>query len=104
MNSDVTVFFIDILPRLRKGVLIHLHDIDIPYDYPPIFTNWYWSEQYMLAVAFLNGTDKNNPLVPTRYIATESVFSEEIDNPFIDLGEENPTWRDGGSMWFTYTG
>lgn len=102
MNSDVTVFFIDILPRLNRGVIIHLHDIDIPYDYPHIFTNWYWSEQYMLAVAFLNGMDKITPLFPTRYIAMEPTFSKQLNKPFVDLGEENTTWHDGGSMWFMY--
>lgn len=39
MNSDVTVFFIDILPRLRSGVIGHVHDITLPYDYPDMFTN-----------------------------------------------------------------
>ena len=46
MNSDVTVFFIDILPRLRPGVIVHIHDITLPYDYPDMFRNWYWNEQY----------------------------------------------------------
>ena len=33
-NSDVTVFFLEILPRLRPGVIVHIHDIYLPYDYP----------------------------------------------------------------------
>jgi len=33
-NSDVTVFFLDVLPRLRPGVILHIHDIYLPYDYP----------------------------------------------------------------------
>lgn len=102
MNSDVTVFFLDILPRLPKGVIVHLHDIDIPYDYPPVFVNWYWSEQYMLAAAFQHGMDKIHPLFPTRYISVEEQFDELMREPFVDLGDENHTWHDGGSMWFTY--
>ena len=39
MNSDVTVFFIDVLPLLRPGVLVHLHDISLPWDYHEFFTN-----------------------------------------------------------------
>ena len=50
MNSDVTVFFIDILPRLKPGVIVHIHDIPLPWDYDNGFTNWYWNEAYMLAV------------------------------------------------------
>src|ERR1035438_7582905 len=33
MNSDVTVFFLEILPRLQPGVLVHIHDIFLPLDY-----------------------------------------------------------------------
>ncbi len=54
MNSDVTVFMIDVLPRLRPGVPVHVHDIVLPWDYPDMFTNWYWSEAYILA-AYLIG-------------------------------------------------
>ena len=32
-NSDVTVFFIEVLPRLKPGVLVHVHDIFLPADY-----------------------------------------------------------------------
>src|SRR4029077_2329278 len=54
MNSDVTVLFLEILPRLRSGVLVHLHDIFLPVDYPPYweleyYPHRYWSEQYLLA-------------------------------------------------------
>src|SRR6185503_9200227 len=35
MNSDVTVAFLEVLPRLNKGVRVQIHDICLPYDYPP---------------------------------------------------------------------
>src|SRR5262249_24729176 len=41
MNSDVSVFFIDILPVLNPGVLVHIHDVFLPDDYPPE-----WIERY----------------------------------------------------------
>ena len=34
MDSDVSVFFLDVLPRLKPGVLVHVHDIFWPVDYP----------------------------------------------------------------------
>jgi hypothetical protein len=34
-NSDSTVFFLDILPRLGDGVVVGIHDIFLPFDYPP---------------------------------------------------------------------
>ena len=29
-NSDVTAFFLDVLPRLKPGILVHIHDIFCP--------------------------------------------------------------------------
>ena len=49
MNSDVTVFMIDVLPRLKTGVVVHVHDITLPWDYPGMFVNWALSEAYILA-------------------------------------------------------
>src|SRR5262245_52540208 len=34
MNSDVTVFFLDVPPRLKPGTLVQVHDNTLPYDYP----------------------------------------------------------------------
>lgn len=54
MDSDVTVFFLETLPRLPSGVLVHVHDIFWPYDYPPEWGQRYYSEQYMLALYLLH--------------------------------------------------
>ncbi len=34
-DSDVNFLFFEVFPRLASGVLIHLHDIFLPHDYPP---------------------------------------------------------------------
>lgn len=53
-GGDVTWIFSQILPRLKPGVLVHLHDIFLPRDYPQewVFDGWGWNEQY-LAQSFL---------------------------------------------------
>jgi len=38
-GSDVDLLLNRILPRLPSGVLVHIHDIFLPYDYPSI---WGW--------------------------------------------------------------
>jgi predicted O-methyltransferase YrrM len=38
-GSDVDLLLNRILPRLPSGVLVHIHDIFLPFDYPPI---WGW--------------------------------------------------------------
>jgi len=52
-NSDVTVTFLDVLPRLNPGVLIYIDDIYLPYDYPQDWDWRYYSEQYLLATLLL---------------------------------------------------
>lgn len=52
-NSDVTVFFLDVLPRLKPGVLVGIHDICLPYDYPEIWRERGYNEQYMLAAMMI---------------------------------------------------
>jgi hypothetical protein len=51
IGSDVVREYLEILPRLNRGVLIHAHDIFIPSDYPQdmVLQNLsFWSEQYLL--------------------------------------------------------
>jgi len=53
--SDVLYEFGEILPRLRKGVLVHVHDVLLPYHYPKVWVAddlRFWNEQYLLQ-AFL---------------------------------------------------
>jgi predicted O-methyltransferase YrrM len=58
-GSDVVYTTQRVLPRLRKGVLVHVHDIFWPFEYPD---NWLrarrdWSEIYILH-AFLSGNSE----------------------------------------------
>ena len=71
MNSDVTIFFLDILPNLKPGVLVHIHDIDLPYDYMPERAEWYYSEQYLLATALLSGHKNFQVLLPNAFLSQE---------------------------------
>lgn len=71
MNSDVSVFFLDILPNLNPGVLVHIHDIDLPYDYMPERAEWYYSEQYLLATSLLAGHKNFRVVLPNAFISGE---------------------------------
>jgi predicted O-methyltransferase YrrM len=51
IGSDVQFIFLEVLPRIRPGVVVHIHDIFIPVEYPkPWVLDWYrfWNEQYIL--------------------------------------------------------
>lgn len=56
-NSDVVAFFLEVLPNLPKGVLVHVHDIRLPYDYPPKLHRHWYGEQYILAMHLLSTPD-----------------------------------------------
>jgi hypothetical protein len=101
MNSDVTVFFLDVLPRLRPGVIVHIHDISLPFDYPDMFTNWYWNEQYVLAAYLLGMRDRVRILMPSQYVSGTPGLSECLHPPLLEgVGDPEP-WLNGGSFWFT---
>jgi predicted O-methyltransferase YrrM len=59
IGSDVQYEFLDVLPRLAPGVLVHVHDVFLPYEYPQSWVEAekrFWNEQYVLQ-AFLAFND-----------------------------------------------
>lgn len=102
MNSDVTVFMLDILPKLKPGVVIHFHDVLLPFDYPDNFKTWYWNEQYILASYLLGAGDKVKILMPSCFISHNPQFKEAIQ-PILEDWQATPEpWLSGGSLWFTH--
>lgn len=69
-NSDVTAFFMDILPMFPAGCVFGIHDICLPADYPPGWEKRYYNEQYMLATMLIYGAQGFNILLPSYYLAT----------------------------------
>ena len=57
IGSDVVREYLEIIPRVAAGVLIHAHDIFIPADYPreAVLHNLaFWSEQYLLQALLMS--------------------------------------------------
>jgi predicted O-methyltransferase YrrM len=51
IGSDVQYLFLEVLPRLRKGVVVHVHDVFFPCEYPKRWVlgfHLFWTEQYLL--------------------------------------------------------
>jgi hypothetical protein len=51
IGSDVVREYLEVIPRIASGMLIHAHDIFLPADYPreAVLHNLaFWSEQYLL--------------------------------------------------------
>jgi hypothetical protein len=62
VGSDVQYLYLEVLPRLRPGVIVHVHDIFLPEEYPRKWVmeqQTFWNEQYLLQafLAFNDGFD-----------------------------------------------
>ncbi len=97
-NSDSMVFFMEILPRLKRGVIVHLHDIYLPYDYPQFMCDRFYSEQYALAIYLLANPDKYETILPNYFISEDQELSELIA-PIWDHENLKDVERHGGSYW-----
>lgn len=99
-NSDVTVFFLEILPRLKPGVIVHVHDIYMPYDYPQFMCDRAYSEQYMLAMATIANPHKYIPYFPNYFVSEDKELSGMLKD-FWENDKLKDVERHGGSYWFT---
>jgi hypothetical protein len=102
MNSDVTALFLDVLPRLRPGVLVHIHDIYLPFDYPARVADWYYSEQYLLATALLAGHRGFKVMLPGNYAASTPQVAQVLDG-FWSRAEMKDVPRGSTSFWLEIT-
>lgn len=99
-GSDVNFLFLEVMPRLRPGVVIHIHDICLPYEYPKIyFTNpgfrVFWTEAYLLQ-AFLAFNTEFEVLLAMNFIQTDHM--EEFCEAFPHFNLEK-NWANSGSFW-----
>ena len=97
--SDVTWFFFRVLPRLRSGVLIHVHDVFFPGEYPEewIFNRGQtWNEQYVMQ-AFLMHNDRYRVEICNSYLAAKR--AEELRELYRDVQPAH-----GVSIWLKKIG
>ena len=93
-NSDVLFEIFEILPSLRKGVKIHIHDIFFPFEYPKdwvLVEKRSWNEIYFLK-AFLMYNDHFKILA----------FNTYLEYSYNDWFEKNMPLclkNTGGSIW-----
>jgi len=74
-GGDVNFLFLDVLPRLAPGVIVHIHDIGLPHEYPKVyFTNpsfrMFWTEAYLLQ-AFLSFNSQFEIMLAMNYLMTD---------------------------------
>lgn len=54
-GSEVLRLFYEVLPRLKPGVMVHVHDIYLPYDYSPgiLRSEFFTNRENVVLLAFL---------------------------------------------------
>ena len=94
VGSDVNQLFFDIVPRLRPGVHVHVHDVFYPFEYPRewIYDGRAWNEDYVLR-AFLT---QNGHARITWFNSFLARFHAN------EVSARLPLWarNTGGSIWF----
>lgn len=85
-GSDVNYLILEILPRLKPGVLVHFHDIYLPFDYQTdvLKTFFHWSETSLLRAFLINN---NNVEIIFCMSMLHHEREEELKNIF---GEYDP--------------
>ncbi len=58
VGSDVNYLYLEVIPRLGPGVVIHIHDIFLPYDYQrnTLKTVFWWNENSLLRALLTNNS------------------------------------------------
>jgi hypothetical protein len=95
-GSDVNHLFLRILPRLPKGVIVHVHDICLPFEYQRYWSEdvfCYWNEQYVLAALLANSV-KFEVLLGVYFLQKSD---PEALRPFVP--DVPGVFVGGGSLW-----
>jgi predicted O-methyltransferase YrrM len=96
-QGDVLFEFLEILPSLRPGVLVHVHDVFSPRDYPQDWvmdTHSFWNEQYLLE-AFLSFNDRFTIIGAVNFLKCDHAAALEKKCP---ITAQRPRERPG-SFW-----
>jgi hypothetical protein len=96
IGSDVQYEYLNILPKLNKGVIVHIHDIFLPAEYPRewILNEYrFWNEQYLLQ-AFLINNNAFDVLWAGSYMHLK--HPDELEKAFSSYNKSS-VWP--GSFW-----
>jgi len=94
IGGDVNYLFLEVLPRLKAGVIVHVHDIFLPFAYRRDWTLEefrFWTEQYLLQ-AFLIFNPEFEVLMANSYL--NHYYPPDLKAAFPNLRR----WV-GGSFW-----
>lgn len=94
-GNDVVHLLLNVAPTLKPGVVVHIHDIFLPYEYPREWVRDYgWTEQYLVQ-AMLQGSTDFEVIWPAHYLQrTRPDFTQRLPRS---------AGRNGASLWLRKT-
>lgn len=98
-GSDATVFFLDVLPSLPAGVLVCVHDVYLPEDYPPDIADRHYSEQYLLAGWLLAAPRSLRIRLAASYASRDAELGAQLEALWAKLGLTDIEGH-GVGFWF----
>ncbi len=96
-QGDVLFEYLEILPILKPGVIVHIHDIFLPKDYPDhwiLTEHRLWNEQYLLE-AFLTFNNKFKILGAVNYLSHNFNKQFAAKNPIYS----SQPGKEPGAFW-----
>jgi hypothetical protein len=98
-RGDLPYLFCRVIPSLPAGVLVHVHDIFLPYDYPNLYDAWCHTEEYLLA-CMLAHSRRYKVVMATHWLSrTHGPEMEASFGPFAGTAASAPH-HFGCSFWF----
>ncbi|MFS0555847.1 class I SAM-dependent methyltransferase [Brevibacillus sp. 179-C9.3 HS] len=93
IDSDVNFLFFEIMPRLKEGVYIHLHDIFYPFEYPKqwIHDGVIWNELYLLRAFLQNNSNYS-------IVFFQNMIEQKYKNAYMEKWPLDVP-NHGGSIW-----
>ena len=97
-NSDVTALFLEVLPELPPGVIVHVHDVYLPFDYPPASEGLMYNEQYLLAALLLGEGKWLETAFPNYGVLQDAGLATKL-NPIWEVLGTNAFPAPSSSFW-----
>ncbi len=95
-RGDLPCLYCQVLPALPAGVLVHVHDIFLPFDYPNVYDDRCYTEQYLLH-CLLAHSQRYHTVLATHWLARE--HGDQLKAVFGDAVARDPLFF-GASYWF----
>jgi hypothetical protein len=98
-GSDCAHIYLRLLPKIRRRLLVHVHDIFLPFGIPKewlLERHIYWTEQYLLLAWLMDN--------PRTRVVFGSAYNAHFNGPMLDDFMNGQAVSGGSSFWFEFDG